>query len=250
MSSPYLSVVIPCYDEMANLQKGVMDKVVNYLEKKKYSYEVIVVDDGSTDGSAEFLAEFIKENKKIQLIKLGHMGKAGAVTEGILGAKGDIILFADMDQATPIEELDKLLPYIGQGYDVVIGSRKNKRKGAPWIRLIMSRAWMLIRNLVIGLGIEDTQCGFKLFNKNAAQTIFPIIQNIHMGFGAIKGSNVSAGFDVELLYIAKKKGFRIKEVLINWLHVETRRVNLIKDAIESLFSLVKIWQNQLQGKYD
>lgn len=249
MANPYLSVVIPCYDEMANLQKGVMDKVLHYLEKKKCSYEVIVVDDGSKDGSVDFLGEFIKENKGIRLIKLSHSGKAGAVTEGMLAARGDVILFTDMDQATPIEELDKLLPFIEQGYDVVIGSRRDQRKGAPWTRLVMSRVWMFIRNLVIGLGIEDTQCGFKLFNKKSAQAIFPIIKNIHNGFKKIKGSSVSAGFDVELLYIAKKKGFRIKEVLINWLHVETRRVNLVKDAVESLISLLRIRQNQLQGKY-
>src|SRR5947209_5063199 len=106
-----LSVVIPCYDEMANLQKGVLEKVKNFLDKKKFSFEVIVVDDGSTDGSVEFLKEFVKANRHFRLLQNAHFGKAGAVTKGMLEAKGERVLFTDMDQATPIEEIDKLLPF-------------------------------------------------------------------------------------------------------------------------------------------
>src|SRR5579872_7226254 len=119
MSEIFLSVVIPCFDEMGNMQKGVLDKVKSFLDKKKYSYEVIVVDDGSKDGSEQFVEKFTKENKNFSLITNPHLGKAGAVTTGILEAKGKYILFTDMDQATPIEEVDKLLPYFEKGYDIV-----------------------------------------------------------------------------------------------------------------------------------
>lgn len=245
----FLSVVIPSYDEMANLQKGVLDKVIHFLQKKKISFEVIVVDDGSTDGSIEFVEKFTKENPHTKIIKNGHTGKAGAVTAGMLAASGKYILFADMDQATPIEEIDKLLPFFDQGYDIVIGSRKNRRKGSPLGRVIMSRAWMMLRNMVIGLGIEDTQCGFKMFSNKAAKRIFTKMETIHHGFDKVSGSSVSAGFDVELLYIGKLMGFKIKEVPVSWLYVETRRVNPIRESIEGINYLMQIKQNKSSGKY-
>ncbi len=178
------------------------------------------------------------------------MGKAGAVTTGMLQATGKFILFTDMDQATPIEEVEKLLPFFDDAYDVVIGSRKSNRKGAPWIRLFMSRAWMFIRNITIGLGIEDTQCGFKMFRQNASQRIFKKIFEVHHGFSKVSGSNVSAGFDVELLYLAEMFGYTIKEVPVSWSHVETRRVNMIKDSLDGLQYLWQIRLNQLTGKYN
>src|SRR3989344_437717 len=131
MSKLSLSVVIPSYNEMINLQKGVLDKVEHYLTKKKIRYEAIIVDDGSDDGSREFVEEFIRDNPKFRLIKNPHTGKAGAVIAGILAAEGEIILFTDMDQATPIEEINKLLPYFDEGFDIVIGSRNTHRRGAP-----------------------------------------------------------------------------------------------------------------------
>ena len=172
MKDPFISVVVPCFDEMANLQKGVLDKIVNFLKKKKISFEIIVSDDGSTDGSIEFVKNFIKDNSDVSLLINPHLGKAGAVTIGMLKAKGNYVLFTDMDQATPIEEINKLLPFFSQNYSVVIGSRADRRKGSPWIRLFMSRVWMIIRNLIIGLGIEDTQCGFKMFTHDAAILCF------------------------------------------------------------------------------
>ena len=245
----YLSIIIPCYDEMANLQKGVLDKVKSFLEKKKFSYEVIVVDDGSTDGSEEFLSNFIKENPQFRLIEISHFGKAGAVTKGMLEAKGELVMFSDMDQATPIEELDKLLPYFDEGYDVVIGSRSGRRKGSPWTRQLMSRSWMMLRNLVIGLGITDTQCGFKMFRHEAAVKLFKKIDALHHGFRLVGGSSVSAGFDVELLYLAQQYGYKIKEVTVAWLYVETRRVNPIFDSLEALGDLVRIKKDAIAGKY-
>lgn len=252
-----LSVVIPSYNEMANLQKGTLEKVEKYLDKQEFEYEVLIVDDGSTDGSLEFERSFSKENRKFKVIENSHTGKAGAVTSGMLKASGDLILFTDMDQATPIEEIQKLLPYVDsatsagrQGFEVIIGSRKTARKGAPWTRKIMSQGMVLLRSVLVGLPeIHDTQCGFKLFKKESAHEIFEKIQKIHSGFKTIHGSSVTAGFDVELLFIATKLGYRIREVPVSWLYVETRRVNPIKDSLDGLLDLIRIRKNIFKGIY-
>lgn len=250
MNDVFLSVIIPSYDEMANLQKGILDKVEHFLSKKKYEYEVIISDDGSLDGSAEFVEKFIKENPHFQLLKNSHLGKAGAVTKGMLEGKGKYRLFMDMDQATPIEEVDKLLPYFDQGYDIVIGSRNSKRKGAPWTRVFMARGMIALRRFIVGIkGISDTQCGFKVFKKEVCERLFSKINGLHKGFQKVSGSSVSAGFDVELLYLAENLGYKIKEVPVNWLYVETRRVNAIKDSIEALLDLIRIKINDLRGVY-
>ena len=251
MKNIFLSVVIPSYDEMANLQKGVLDKVEHFLSKKKYYYEVIIVDDGSTDGSVDFVKKFIKDNNNFRIIENPHLGKAGAVTAGVLSSKGDYALFSDMDQATPIEEVDKLLPYFEEGYDVVIGSRRFQRKGAPWTRRLMARGMIFLRTFLVNMrGVSDTQCGFKMFKKEASQKLFNKINKLHNNFKKVSGSNVSAGFDVELLYIAQKMGYKIKEVPVNWLYVETRRVNPLKDSIGGLIDLIRIKIKALRGEYN
>ena len=250
MKNIFLSVVIPSYDEMANLQKGVLDKVEHFLSKKKYYYEVIIVDDGSTDGSVDFVKKFIKDNNNFRIIENPHLGKAGAVTAGVLSSKGDYVLFSDMDQATPIEEVDKLLPYFEEGYDVVIGSRRFQRKGAPWTRRLMARGMIFLRTFLVNMrGVSDTQCGFKMFKKEVSQKLFNKINKLHNNFKKVSGSNVSAGFDVELLYIAENLGYKIKEVPVNWLYVETRRVNPIKDSIEGFMDLIRIKIKALKGEY-
>lgn len=250
MKEIFLSVVIPCYDEMANLQKGVLDKVLHFLSKKGYSYEVIVSDDGSQDGSLAFVEKFTQENENICLLKNQHLGKVGAVTNGMLAAKGKYVLFTDMDQATPIEEVDKLLPYFEKGYDVVIGSRKEARKGSPWTRQIVSWGMRVLRRIVVGLpGIIDTQCGFKAFSANASKKLFTKMSELHNGFTTISGSAVTAGFDVELLFLALKYKYKIKEVGVEWLYVESRRVNPIQDSIDAIVYLLKIRYNHIVGKY-
>lgn len=251
MSKIFLSVVIPCYDEMANLQKGVLDKVEHFLSQKKYSYEVIIVDDGSTDGSIEFVKEFSSNNPKFKIIENPHLGKAGAVTAGVLSSKGDYVLFSDMDQATPIEELNKLLPYLKGDFDIVMGSRSAVRKGAPFIRQFVSHAAIVARKIIIGMkDVSDTQCGFKAFKKEAARKLFIRIDKLHNGFKKISGSSVSSGFDVELLYLAKHLGYKIKEVPVEWLYVETRRVSPIKDSVQGLMDLLRIKIKALRGEYN
>ncbi len=250
MNKIFLSVVIPCYNEMANLQKGVLDKIESFLSKKKFNYEVLIVDDGSDDDGIAFIEDFVKLHNNFRLIKNSHTGKAGAVTTGMLAAKGDYQLFTDMDQAAPIEELDKLLPYFKENYDIIIGSRNSTRKGAPWTRAVMAKGMILLRTLIVGVrGISDTQCGFKTFTKDSSNKLFTKILKLHNGFKTISGSSVTAGFDVELLHIAQKMGYRIKEVPIKWLYVETRRVNPIKDSINGLIDLFLIKINSVKGKY-
>lgn len=251
MGKIYLSVVIPCFDEMTNLQKGVLEKVAQFLSGKQYSFEVIIVDDGSTDGSVTYVEEFTKKNPRFSLVKNHHTGKAGAVTAGVLQAQGDHVLFADMDQATPIEELDKLLPHFSEGYDVVIGSRKGTRKGSPFSRRIISQGVIVLRKVVLGLSdLSDTQCGFKAFTKGAAKSLFTKIEDVHHGFKARSGSAVTAGFDMELLLLAEKAGFKIKEVPVNWQYVETRRVSPVRDSIEGVIDLFQIKVREMQGVYD
>ena len=245
----FLSVITPSYNEMANLQKGVLDKIDHFLSKQSYTSEVIIVDDGSDDGSTEFVEKFAKENSRFRLIRNSHTGKAGAVTTGMLKAEGDLRLFTDMDQATPIEEVDKLLPYFKQGFDVVIGSRP-KRKGSPLSRRIVSKGAVILRKILVGMyDLSDTQCGFKMFTAESGGELFSRINNLHKGFQKISGSSVTAGFDVELLYLAKKLGYKIKEVKVEWLFVETRRVNPITDSIDGVKSFLIIAMNKLSGKY-
>jgi dolichyl-phosphate beta-glucosyltransferase len=247
----YLSVVIPCYDEMANLQKGVLDKIDHFLKRKKIAYEVIVVDDGSKDGSVEFIQKFIKDHHHFSLIQNPHYGKAGAVTTGMLLAKGSNRLFTDMDQATPIEEVDKLLPFLeSKKFHIAIGSRNNERKGAPWERLFISRSSIILRKLIVGIpDINDTQCGFKIFTEDAAINVFSKFKDIKNGFTKVSGTAITYGMDVELLYLAKKHGYKVKEVPIKWLHVETRRVNPVKDSFQGVVDLFRIRRNILAGKY-
>lgn len=246
-----LSVVIPCYDEMANLRKGVLDKVKSFLDRKKISYEVIVVDDGSKDGSIEFIKNFVKDNREFHLIANKHTGKAGAVTAGVLAAKGEYVLFTDMDQATPIEEVDILLPFLqGKEYDIVIGSRTIGGLGYPFSRLVLHEGGIFLRKIVAGLPeIYDTQCGFKMFRHDAAQKIFTKFNSIHDGFREISNSAVQFGFDVELLLIGKNLGYKIKEVPVHWLYVESRRVSPVRDSVDGLLNLFRIRKNILKKLY-
>lgn len=245
-----LSVVVPCFNESENLQKGTLFRINDYLLKQKFSWEVIMVDDGSSDNSVSQIEKFISTHPGFRLIKNKHQGKAQSVMTGVGEAQGKLVLFLDLDQATPIEELDKLLPYVNQGYSVVIGSRNKKREGSPLLRLIMSRGFMLLRTIILGLGeILDTQCGFKLFTHDAVKKIFPKLRLYLPQTGRAYGPMVTAGFDVEILYLAKMFKFNIKEVPVFWHYVESRRVNPIMESIYGLLDMIKLKINNLKGFY-
>lgn len=247
-TSPYLSVVIPAYNEERNIRAGVLNGVTDFLSRRAVRYEILFVDDGSTDDTKKLLTAYSHDNKNIRVISTDHQGKAGAVTKGVLQSSGDIILFTDFDQATPIQELDKLLHHL-ESYDVVIGSRKDRRKGAPVSRIIMARGFIAARRLLLGLDIQDTQCGFKAFKRDVAHKLFRRLDR-YRAHKHVYGSSVTAAFDVELLYLASKQGYRIKEVPVAWNYVETRRVNPLRDSWEGLIGLFRIKMNEMKGKYE
>lgn len=243
-----LSIIIPAFNESANLKKGVLEELKNYLNTLKFSYEVLIVDDGSTDGSAEFVGEFIKKSDSFKLIKNHHGGKAIAVMTGLLACKGEIGLFTDMDQATPISETEKLLPFFVEGFDIVIGSRQG-RKGAPLIRKFMAAGFSIFRTIILGLPFKDTQCGFKAFNRKSIDTIFPQLLVRWKKHLKEKGAAVNAAFDVETLFLAKKMGFKVKEVPVSWHHVGTERVQVIKDSLDAIIDILKIRINDYLNRY-
>lgn len=251
----FLSVIIPAYNEEKNLKKGVLKEVWDYLKKQKYSWEVLIVDDGSTDKTVELVEEFTRKGRDgFKLLKEKHRGKGGTIIAGMLQAKGDYALFMDMDQATPISEVEKFLPKFKRGYDVVIASRSG-RKGAPIVRKLMAYGFMLLRSLILRLPYKDTQCGFKAFKKDSAGEIFKrlkIFTPIKSGFNEsniVSGASVSAGFDLEILYIARKLGLKIAEVNVNWYHRDTERINPVKDSLEGLRDLLRVRINAILGKY-
>lgn len=247
MKTLKLSIIIPAYNEEKNLRRGVLDKIENYLKNAPYRYEVIIVDDGSKDKTVKIVQQQILNKKNFKLIIGAHAGKAVAVMRGLLSSTGDIALFTDMDQATPIKEIEKFFPRFSEGHDIVIGSRSG-REGAPIVRKLAAWGFSLLRNILLGLPFEDTQCGFKAFNRKSINEIFPILLKKWQK-KKVSGGAVNAGFDVEILFIAKKKNFKIAQVPVEWNYVDTERVQVIKDAYEAIIDMFKIKINDLKGSY-
>lgn len=246
-----ISLIVPCYNEEANIQKGVLDKIGNFTKNDSRFLEVLIVDDGSNDKSKKIIKEkYLPLFPKFRLIINSHQGKAFSIITGIKNAKGDWAMFSDIDLATPIEEAEKLIKFLSKNYQIIIGSRSANREGAPLTRKIMAKGFIFIRDLLINLkGIKDTQCGFKLFEKRSALNI---INKLRV-FGKnkkIKGSSVSAGFDLEFLFLANKLKYKIKEVSVIWRHVETKNVAFWKDSIETLKDILKIKIYSILGKYN
>jgi dolichyl-phosphate beta-glucosyltransferase len=249
MSKIYLSIVIPAYNEEKNIRLGALDKVARYLDTQDYAWEVIIVDDGSSDNTVKLIKEFTGNNAHFRVIQNPHQGKAATVMTGMMAALGDIVLFSDLDQATPLKESEQLLPWFKKGYDVVIGSRQGKREGAPLFRRFMARGFMVLRTVILGLkGISDTQCGFKAFKKEVAHAIFKKL-SLYKEQKRVSGAMVTAGFDIEVLFLAKMLGYEIKEVPVEWHYVETRRVNPITDTLQGFGDIINIRMNAWKGVY-
>jgi len=246
---PYLSVVIPSYNEMKNLKRNVLDQVVDYLNKQNYTWEVFLSDDGSTDGTTEELKKFAQNNKNVEVVENIHAGKGPTVQSGMLKAKGEWILFTDFDQSTPLKEIEKLLKYKDK-YQVVIGSREiegAKRDKEPFHRHLMGKGFNLLVQALAIPGIYDTQCGFKLFSAKASHDIFSNL--IVYGRSEERPDAFTGAFDVEALFIARKKGLKVKEVPIIWHHNETDRVSPVKDSLRMLRDIIKVRFTDLLGKY-
>ncbi len=248
--TPSVSIVIPCYNEETNLRAGVLERVAAYVESRGYCREVLIVDDGSDDDSTAIVADFASRHQRVHLLKEPHRGKAGAVIAGVLAATGDYVLFCDMDQATPVEDLERLLPYLRDGFDVVVGSRAEQRAGAPVIRKIMARGFVELRRLIVDVGdVRDTQCGFKCFRRSVAQTLCSALRVYRGDAAQARGATVTAGFDVELLYLARRMGCRIAEVPVRWQYVGTKRVDPVRESWRGLRGLLAIRLNDLRGQY-
>lgn len=245
---PYLSVVIPAYNEEINLKRGVLDSVNEYLKGKDFTWEVIVMDDGSSDGTALFVEKFCQKHKGFYLRKEPHRGKGGTIIAGAEAANGEYVLFADMDQSTPMDQFDKFIPKLKKGYDVAIGSRSG-RPGQPLVRKIMAYGFVILRAIILRLPFKDTQCGFKVFSSEASREIFKRTQ-IYRKDKTVKTGSVTAGFDLEILYIARKLKLKIVEIPVEWYEYGQRKeVNPITDSIEGFRGMMMVRINALQGKY-
>ncbi|HKP51381.1 MAG TPA: dolichyl-phosphate beta-glucosyltransferase [Chloroflexia bacterium] len=251
-SEPYLSVVIPAYNEAARLPTT-LQKVMSYLVGCDYSYEVLVVDDGSEDRTADIVDETAQElgDPNLQVVRNPHRGKGYAVRTGILQARGSFILYSDADLSAPIEEVEKLLPYLNGKYQIAIGSREGKgavRYDEPHYRHLMGRVFNTLVRVVALPQFNDTQCGFKAFRREAAHNLFRSLHLYGDKSGDVKGAMVT-GFDVEVLYLALKWGYRVKEVPIRWYYSKGANVNPVKDSYRMLKDIIKVRLNDLRGLY-
>lgn len=249
MNKPYLSVVIPCYNESENLKRDILAEVYCFLKKQDFSWEVIISDDESTDDSREQIGRFIQGKENFLLIRNKHGGKPFAVRSGIKKAKGEWLLLTDMDQATPIDQLEKLLPKFGV-YDIVIGSRGMVRKNFPTYRKIASFVFLNLRRLLLLRQIQDTQCGFKVLKRKVALELFPKLR-VFRAKTKVYGWRVGA-YDVELLFLAEKFGYKIAEVPVEWRDKDValgKQRKFFKESKEMLKEILRVKLDDLRGLY-
>ncbi|MBN2459180.1 glycosyltransferase family 2 protein [Candidatus Woesearchaeota archaeon] len=234
-----ISVVIPAYNEEKRLEKTLV-KVIRFCKRKFKNYEIIVVNDCSKDKTASIAFGYKKEGVRL-ISNKANKGKGYSVKNGIMHAKYPLVLFSDSDLATPIDELTKFLDYIKQGFDVVIASRRMKQSNVktkqPFFRQLLGKTFPLLVNIIALPDFKDTQCGFKLFKTSLAKKIVKL-QTFER-----------FSFDVELLFIAKKMGAKIKEAPVTWIDQEGSKVHPIKDSYRMLRDLVMLRINNINGKY-
>jgi glycosyltransferase involved in cell wall biosynthesis len=238
-----LSIVIPAYNEEKRLP-STLDQVIAFLRQSSYSpFEVIVVDDGSRDGTAEVALAAARRHAEIRLLQNpGNRGKGYSVRQGMLEARHEWVLFSDADLSAPIEEVTKLFEAIDRtGAAVAIGSRAVDRSligtHQSVFREVAGRFFNLMVQLGTGLRLWDTQCGFKLFRADAARAVFERLQLLRFGF------------DVEALFIARKHGFKTVEVPVRWNHVEGTKVNMFSDSLDMFLDIARVRVHQMRGRY-
>ena len=237
-----ISIIIPAYNEGARIG-ATLDKILAYLAQRGWGdAEIIVVNDGSYDNTVEMVRECAAKNPGVRLLENpGNRGKGYSVRSGMLHAEGETLLFSDADLSSPIEEASKLFAAIAAGSDIAIGSRwlqsELQTQKQPLYRQLLGRVFNLLLRIILGLKFKDTQCGFKAFTRRSAQVIFPRQQIERWGF------------DPELLFLARKFGFRVTEVPVAWAHREGTRINPLRDGIRMFGEILKIRWNALSGKY-
>jgi dolichyl-phosphate beta-glucosyltransferase len=239
---PIYSIVIPAYNEGARLG-ATLEKVLFYVHAKGWDAEVIVVNDGSRDNTSDIVREHAAANPALRLVENpGNRGKGFSVRMGMLSARGRIVLFSDADLSSPIEEAPKLLQALEAGADIAIGSRwlraETQTQRQPLYRQLFGRIFNLLLRLTLGLQFKDTQCGFKAFKRPAVQAIFPL-QKIERW-----------GFDPEILFLARKFGFKTQEVPVAWGHSGGTRINPLIDGSRMFLEMLHIRWNDLTRKYD
>ncbi len=244
MNSPHLdlSIIIPAFNEEQRLPKA-LDRIVAYLNERPLRSEIIVVDDGSTDGTAALVESYVNKYPGLRLVSNGrNRGKGFSVRHGVLEAHGKIVLFTDADLSTPVAEADKLIPELLQdNYDIAIGSRAVNRSLIEVHQpLFRERAGILFNFLVrwiTGVNFSDTQCGFKAFRRERARIVFEQ-QRIER-----------FGFDPEILFLAKRHGLRVVEIPVRWSHDAATKVSVASDGIRMFFELIVIPWNVMRGLY-
>jgi len=241
MAYPPYSIVIPAYNESGRIP-ATLKSVLECIHTHEWNAEVIVVDDGSRDGTAEVVRAIAAQNHEIRLIQnSGNRGKGYSVRNGMLQALGEVVMFTDADLSAPMEEAEGLFQAIADGADIAIGSRwletKRQTIRQPLYRQFFGRCFNGVTRMIMGLPFADTQCGFKAFTRKAAQTVFQL-QTIERW-----------GFDPEILFIGLKRGFRIDEVPVSWAHDERTRMSYLKDGMRMLEDIAIVRWNALVGRY-
>ena len=236
------SIILPAYNESARIA-ATLDKILHHATERCWNVEVIVVNDGSSDGTAAIVREYASSYAVLRLLENpGNRGKGYSVRNGMLHATGDILLFSDADLSSPIEEADKLFAAIAKGADIAIGSRwlraELQTQRQSMHRQLFGRVFNLLLRMILGLRFKDTQCGFKAFTRRASQTILPL-QRIERW-----------GFDPEILYLARKFGFRVEEVAVRWGHNGDTRIHPVMDGARMFWEMVRIRRYDFMGRYD
>lgn len=253
MERKYLTVIIPCYNEAANLKRGVLSEVSKYLKNKKFTWEVLISDDGSTDESISIIKKQLGNLSGFRLLENPHGGKPSALNYGITQSKGKYILFSDMDQSTPIAELDKLLLKVSEKNNIVIGSRGLVRRDFPLYRKLGAIVFATVRRFLILPEITDTQCGFKLFDASALKKSFPKLE-FFRNKERVSGWKVTS-YDVELLHILKKMGCKIVEVPVLWNDRDSSKSKggmigrYIRESKEMFWQILRVRVNDWKGLY-
>jgi len=238
---PRYSIIIPAYNEGMRVS-ATLERVLAYVAEQGWDAEIIAVNDGSRDNTADIIRGFAETHGRLRLLENpGNRGKGYSVRNGMLHAQGEILLFSDADLSSPIEEAEKLFAALAAGADVAIGSRwlrsDLQTQRQPLYRQLFGRTFNLMLRITLGLKFKDTQCGFKAFTRRAASAIFPL-QKIERW-----------GFDPELLFLANKLGFKVAEVPVAWAHSEGTRLSPLRDGAKMFLEMLKIRWNSISGKY-
>ena len=247
---PSLSLVIPAYNEADRIAATVQTALA-WLAQQPFATELIVVDDGSDDDTAALAERAIAGVSGARVMRLGHGGKAAAVRAGMLAATGDQIAFSDADLATPLSYLSDLRAALHAGADVAIGSREGagaRRIGEPSYRHVMGRVFNALVRLLLVPGVHDTQCGFKLFRAEVARDLLGRSRLYRDRGSLITGPRVTA-FDVELLAIARRRGYRIAPVPVVWTYGAGSKVRPAHDTWHTMRDLLAVWLGVLRGRY-